>query len=101
MNDKMRIAHEFANSINSKYIKKIILFGFVARGDDNEDSDIDILIVSDFADIIEPLISEEVFKIILDKKEFVSAHVMSENKLEKIKNFTFVKNIEKEGILLG
>jgi hypothetical protein len=27
--------------------------------------------------------------------------VMSENKLEKIKNFTFVKNIEKEGILLG
>jgi predicted nucleotidyltransferase len=27
---------------------KIILFGSVARGDDTEDSDIDILIISDY-----------------------------------------------------
>ena len=100
MNNRIQIAHDFAKSINSKYIKKIILFGSVARGEDTEDSDIDILIISDFEDIIEPIISDEVLKIVLDKEEFVSAHVMSQNKLDKIKDFTFLKNIKKRGLFL-
>ena len=101
MNNRIQIARDFAKSINSKYIKEIILFGSVARGDDNKDSDIDILVVSDFENIIEPLIADEVFKIVLDKDEFVSAHVMSESKLKKLKNYTFLKNIRKEGIIIG
>lgn len=84
MNNRIQIAHDFAKAIKSKYIKEIILFGSVARGEDTEYSDIDILIVSDFKDIIEPIISDEVFKIVLDKEEFISAHVMSEKKLEII-----------------
>lgn len=36
---------EFANSLGFPEIKKIILFGSVAGGEDNDDSDIDILIV--------------------------------------------------------
>ena len=100
MNNRIQIAHDFAKVIRSKYIKEIILFGSVARGEDTEDSDIDILIVSDFNDIIEPIVSDEVFKIVLDKEEFVSAHIMSEKKLEEIKDFTFFKNIKKEGIIL-
>ena len=47
MNDRIQIAKEFAKAINSDYIKQIILFGSVARGDDKEFSDIDILIISD------------------------------------------------------
>ena len=101
MNNRIQIARDFANSINSKYIKRIILFGSVARGEDNEDSDIDILIVSDFGDNIEPLIADEVFKIVLDKEEFISAHVMPESKLNRLKSFTFLNNIEREGIILG
>ena len=101
MNNRIQIARDFANSINSKYIKRIILFGSVARGEDNEDSDIDILIVSDFGDIIEPLIADEVFKIVLDKEEFISAHVMPESKLNRLKSFTFLNNIEREGLILG
>ncbi|MBE6494425.1 MAG: nucleotidyltransferase domain-containing protein [Methanosphaera stadtmanae] len=42
MNNRLEIAQEFAESINSDKIMKIILFGSVARGDDNENSDIDI-----------------------------------------------------------
>ncbi|WP_407422873.1 nucleotidyltransferase domain-containing protein [Methanobrevibacter sp.] len=42
------MAHEFANAINSDKIVRIILFGSVARGEDTEYSDIDILIVSDY-----------------------------------------------------
>ena len=42
MNNRVKIAYEFANAINSDKIVRIILFGSVARGDDGEDSDIDI-----------------------------------------------------------
>ncbi|MCQ2737686.1 MAG: nucleotidyltransferase domain-containing protein, partial [archaeon] len=62
---------------------------------------IDILIVSNKSEKIEAKVSEEVFKVILNNKEFISAHVMSESKLDKLKNFSFLKNIKKEGIILG
>lgn len=101
MNNRLEIAQKFANDINSDDIEQIILFGSVARGEDNEDSDIDILIISDESEKIEPKISDEVFKVILNNKEFISAHVMSKNKLEKIKDFSLIKNIDDEGIILG
>lgn len=101
MNNRLEIAQKFANNINSDDIEQIILFGSVARGEDNEDSDIDILIISNEGEKIEPIISDEVFKVILNNKEFISAHVMSKNKLEKIKDFSLLKNINNEGIILG
>ena len=101
MNNRLEIAQKFANDINSDDIEQIILFGSVARGEDNEDSDIDILIISDESEKIEPKISDEVFKVILNNKEFISAHVMSKNKLEKIKDFSLIKNIDDDGIILG
>ena len=42
MYNRIEIAREFAEAIKSDDIIKIILFGSVARGDDTEDSDIDI-----------------------------------------------------------
>ena len=44
MVDKKQLAIDFAKSLNHPEIEKIILFGSVARGDDREESDIDILI---------------------------------------------------------
>lgn len=46
MNNRIEIAREFANAIKSDKIIKIILFGSVAREEDTEDSNIDILIIS-------------------------------------------------------
>ena len=43
MNDRIEIAREFAKAINDEHIIRIILFGSVAREEDTEDSDIDIL----------------------------------------------------------
>lgn len=101
MNNRFEIAQKFADNISSNDIERIILFGSVARGDDTTGSDIDILIVSNKSEKIEAKVSEEVFKVILNNKEFISAHVMSESKLDKLKNFSFLKNIKKEGIILG
>ena len=53
MNNRYEIAREFAKTINSQYIIKIILFGSVARHEDTTESDIDILIVSNFPEMIE------------------------------------------------
>ena len=101
MNNRFEIAQKFADSIKSKYVEQIILFGSVARGEDNNDSDIDILIISSYGRKIEPKISDEVFKIIMEDEELISAHVMSKNKIEKIKDYSFIKNVKKDGIILG
>ena len=98
MNKRKQIAKEFAETIKSDKIKQIILFGSVARGDDTPDSDIDILIVSDNKKEIEPLINDTAFQIILEKQGVISPHIASESKLDQIKDYSFMKNIRRDGI---
>jgi len=45
--NRKRIAEEFSNSLDYPEIEEIILFGSVARGEDRNNSDIDILIIFD------------------------------------------------------
>lgn len=62
MHNRVELAKKFARSIESFDITSIILFGSVARGEDNEDSDIDILIVSPIAEKIK----SKIHKIAID-----------------------------------
>ena len=66
MNDRIEIAKEFANTIKSDYVKSIMLFGSVARGDDTEESDIDILIISNHHMEIDDKIADAVAWIMYD-----------------------------------
>ena len=100
MNNRLEIAKNFAKAINNNYIKKIILFGSVARGEDNKDSDINILIISNHEDKIDELVCDEAFKIVLTKQEFISPHIMSEKKIQEIHNFSLMQDIMREGIVL-
>ena len=50
MVNRKQIAIDFANSLNHPEIEKIILFGSVAREEDTEESDIDILIITKSGD---------------------------------------------------
>lgn len=101
MYDRLEVAREFAEAINSDKIIRIVLFGSVARGEDSDDSDIDILIVSNYRDEVWPLITREIANFIIEKQEIVSAHVMSEEYLREIEDFRFMRNIRKEGVVLG
>ncbi|MBR0371942.1 MAG: nucleotidyltransferase domain-containing protein, partial [Methanobrevibacter sp.] len=83
MYNRVEIAREFANAINSDKIIKIILFGSVARGDDHDESDIDILIISNHREDIDDIISEEIAWIMYDKQELISAHVINEDLFNK------------------
>ena len=101
MSNRLEIAKSFARDINCEYIDTIILYGSVARGEDNEDSDIDILIISDYEDKIKDIICEKSFQIVLDQQELISANIMSPSWAETIKNFTLMKDIRRDGIVLG
>ncbi len=97
---RKEIALEFANKINSKYIKQIILFGSVARGDDNQDSDIDLLIIVSSRKKVINLIEDTVADFVYKYHELISAHIISEDKYDRTKNYSFFNNINMEGVVL-
>ena len=100
MNNRYEVAREFANAINSDKIDKIILFGSVARKEDTEDSDIDILIVSDYWEEIDPIITDVVGDILLDQQELISPHIMSVERFNNTKDYSFLTNVLEDGIEL-
>ena len=101
MHDRIKIAHEFADTIKSDDIKLIMLFGSVARGDDTEESDIDILIVSSIADKIKPYIHNIAVDIILEKNEVISPRLMTEEQFNRTEDYLFLSNVLKEGVIIG
>ena len=100
MHNRIEIAREFAHAIDSEDIIKIILFGSVARGDDKEDSDIDILIVTQSRENIDDSINDEVFNINAKYLEVVSAHIMTEKYYNRTKDYSFLTTVHKEGFIL-
>ena len=100
MNNRVKIAHEFANAINSDKIVRIILFGSVARGDDGKDSDIDILIVSDYWEEIDSIITDVVGDIVFDQQELISPHIMSVDRFNNTKDYSFLTNVLEDGVVL-
>lgn len=100
MNNRFKIAKEFAEAIKSDKIDKIILFGSVARGDDNDESDIDILIISNYRDEIWSKIADEIVWFVYDKQELVSAHVINEIQFNKTKNHSFLTNVLEDGVVI-
>lgn len=100
MGKRLEIAKKFAKAIKSDNIGQIILFGSVARGEDKEYSDIDILIVSSKPDDIEPVLEKEVGNILIEENELVSAHVISEENFKNRKNYSFLSNVLEEGVKL-
>lgn len=101
MNNRINIAKDFAKKIKSEHIKKIILYGSVARNEDTEDSDIDILIISNNREKIENVVDDEIAWIMYDKQELISAHIMDEDLFNQTRNFTFLTNVLKDGVIIG
>jgi len=101
MENKISITKRFAKSIKSDKIKKIILFGSVARGEDTIESDIDILIVSSFREEIADFVYDKVFDILINDDELISAHIISEERFNTKQHYSFLYNVLEEGILIG
>jgi len=104
MVDRKKLAIEFANSLNHIRIEKIVLFGSVARGEDTEDSDIDILIITKNNDDrfeIKDDVYSKVMDVVYKHMEYISAKIIPFDHYKKYKNFSFYSNVDKEGIIIG
>ncbi|GAA5818650.1 MAG: nucleotidyltransferase domain-containing protein [Methanobrevibacter sp. CfCl-M3] len=102
--NRKEIAIDFAKSLKHDEIEKIVLFGSVARGDDNENSDIDMLIItknkSDMAKIDDDIYTK-VFDILIKTEERISIKMRSKKYYKKYIKSSFLSNIKKEGIILS
>ena len=76
--------------------KKVILFGSVARGDAEEDSDIDVLVIGE--GITQKEISELTWEVLMETGEVVSAIVESPDEFERTKNSSFHRTVLREGV---
>ena len=98
--DRLEIAQAFANTIYSEYIHKTF-YSDLLQDVDSEESDIDILIVSDFCEEIEDWIDDEVAWIMHDKGELISAHIISQDSLNNTRCFSFLGNDLSDGVEIG
>ena len=103
------IINEFTDKVKKligKRLKKMILYGSYARGDYNKNSDIDIMILTDFNDEeIEKYrnkISNITFDIELNTGFIISPIIKNIDKYNKrIDIVPFYHNVEKEGVVLS
>ena len=81
-------------------VERIVLFGSYARKDYDKDSDIDLLIVVKNREI-EYELRKIVYSFIPRLGRLVSVKVVESEEYERIKNFSFIKSVEKEGVVIG
>ena len=96
---------ENVNKILESRVKKIILYGSYARGDYNNSSDIDIMILTDLSfEEIEDYrdkISDIAYDIELDTGIVLSPIIKNIEKYNSRVSFVpFYKNVEREGVVL-
>lgn len=105
------IIKDFANEVKlllGEKLNKIILYGSYARGDFNENSDIDIMILTDAKDRELEKYYEKIVEIAYDieSKNNYKVHISPVVKNIDMFNYwldtiPFYMNVEKEGVLLN
>ncbi len=96
---KQKVLQEFVKTVKEKHwdkIEKIVLFGSYARGDYEEESDIDVLIVGDIS--LDELIDIS-YPLLLKYGVYISPQVMTETHFNFLdsEGYGFIKNVKKEG----
>lgn len=100
-----RLVNKIKENLIRKYgkkIKKVILYGSYARGENTRESDVDILVLIDDSlktSEVRKSISGLLLNILLKEEEFISVIVLPENFFNSY-NYPFLLNVKKEGVLL-
>jgi predicted nucleotidyltransferase len=98
--DKLKLAREFSKKLHYPEVERIILFGSVATGKDQEDSDVDILMISRRKMETKDRVMKEVGQMLLDEGVYFSVKVISPEEYQKLKGTYFISQIEDEGVVL-
>ncbi len=91
--------------IYGDHLKKVILYGSLARGDFREDSDADLMILLDLSDLeikaYRHQLSDMTFDFNLDHDLDIKPMAKSEEHFLKwVENYPFYANVAKEGVTL-
>ena len=73
----------------------------MARGEDTEDSDIDMLILTTDEDKIEDAVFDITFELLIEKNEYISPKIIPIEHYEKYRDTSFYNNVNEEGIVIG
>ena len=98
--DKLKLAREFSKKLHYPEVERIILFGSVATGKDQKDSDVDILMISRRKMETKDRVMKEVGQMLLDEGVYFSVKVISPEEYQKLKGTYFISQIEDEGVVL-
>jgi predicted nucleotidyltransferase len=102
---RMELAIAFSRKARARYgkqIEEIILYGSVARGEDGEDSDIDLLVITrERIPHIQRDISGLAFDSGFEFSEKLSAQAYSRSYIEEHRDLAFFHNIMEEGMRIG
>ena len=96
----LRRIKERLNSVYGNRIKRVMVYGSFAKGEADEESDVDIAVV--VADKLSPNkveknLDELLFQILMEKSELVTVFVIPESKFDTYKS-PLILNIKEEGI---
>ncbi|MEG1458668.1 MAG: nucleotidyltransferase domain-containing protein [Acetivibrio sp.] len=108
MNTNQMLLMKYVNEVQKIYgshLKKVILYGSFARGDNNENSDIDIMILVDLSEEeiknYSEKLSEVTFDMNLDNDIMIMPIVKNEIHFEYwLEVYPFYINIKNEGVSL-
>jgi len=99
---KRKALEEFVREVRKRYgdrVRRIILFGSVARGDFHKESDIDVLVIADGVKLKE--VSSITTKILLKYGEVISPVVRTEKEFQERRTFMFNRTVLEEGVELA
>ncbi|MBC8520729.1 MAG: nucleotidyltransferase domain-containing protein [Methanomicrobia archaeon] len=103
--NRKQIAKEFAREVTNMFgdeIENMILFGSVARGEDDAESDIDVLIIW-YGDSVKgwDKLEEIAFDFFIRYKTLISIKLISPEEYKNMENFLFMKDVQEEGVVIG
>uniref|UniRef100_UPI004028DC88 nucleotidyltransferase domain-containing protein n=1 Tax=Agathobacter rectalis TaxID=39491 RepID=UPI004028DC88 len=109
MSDRNRILCEFRNktkSIMGDSLKQMILYGSYARGDYGDNSDMDIMVLTELTDDRIIQIEDEIFDAAYDiELEYgvpISVNIKNEKHFKNwVNSLPYYSNMQKEGIIIA
>ncbi len=83
-------------------IEKVILYGSVARGGDNQESDVDLLVIcKEDRYKVRRKIMVDVFNYLLEYGVYISVKTVSKDDMAAINETGFMQTIGREGVTIG
>jgi|GEM_PF-2017889 len=98
---KLELARAFAGMLKDAAAERILLYGSVARGEDTAESDVNILVLSKDKRATRKQALKRAIDVLLDNGTYISVNVLTPGEYEQLRDMHFMRQIRKEGIVIG